>query len=367
MKLYERMNEMKSNRNGTIEIMRFVFSVIIIFFHLNNRLPVVYFEHFTFFRHGKIGVEFFFLVSGYLLAKAAHRQYSSENLAGSTAGFIYKKFMGIFPYHLIVFFADLIIFYVMGTWKGIIQALEDFVSILPGLFFLQKSGIKCTEINTIEWYIPAMLIAMTVLYPLVLKFKNSFTKIACPIIMITVIGYLIHSTGELGGVNQFVFNNTLPKVYVRAFAEMCGGVFLYEVVQHFKNYNPGKVQKALLSAVELCCYAAPLAYTVTNAGNEYEAHAFYSLAIAVGLSFSGKTYSVSVFNNKVVYFLGKLSLPIYLAQSIALDIFDRCGALKNARHLYQIVFLFGATMIFALITMFAGDKLKKLFVKPAKD
>lgn len=354
---------MKKNKNGMIEIMRFVFCVIIILFHLYNRNPVVFSHDLSFFRHGRIGVEFFFLVSGYLLANSAYRQFDSGDIVKNTAGFMYKKVMNIFPYHVFVFAVDVVIFYIVKEWKGVSMALQRFVSYLPGLFFLQKSGIKCVEVNTIEWYIPAMLVAMTVLYPLVLFYKDRFTKIACPIITVVIIGYLIHSTGQLGGVNQFVFNDTLPKVYVRAFAELCAGVFLYEVVQYFKDREPGKTKKVLLTVIELGCYGSVIFYTVTDWTNKYEAQAFYALAVAVALTFSEKTYTAKKFNNKFVYFLGRFSLPLYLAQSIALNIYDGAETIQNMRLAYQAVYVVAASVIFALITMFVCDGIKKLIEK----
>lgn len=357
---------MKKNKNGMIELMRFVFCIIIILFHLNNRISVVFNEDFSFFRHGRIGVEFFFLVSGYLLANTAHRQYSTNDIVKSTTGFMYKKVKSIFPYHVFVFFVDMAIFYVFKEWEGISLALRRFASYIPGLFFLQKSGIKCTEVNTIEWYIPAMLIAMTVLYPLVLTYRDKFTKIASPIIMITIVGYLIHSTGELGGVNQFVFNDIMPKVYVRAFAEMCGGVFIYEVVQFLKSRETGTGKKLMMTACELFCYGTVLIYAITDWTNKYEAQAFYALALAVTLTFSEKTFTAKIFNNRFVYFLGKLSLPLYLAQSIALNIYDNTPFLQSMRLRNQAVYIVAASVVFGVATMLICDGIQKIIAKKKK-
>lgn len=54
-------------RNGKIEFLRFVFSMVVVLFHLNY----VYFkdkllltDSISFFAYGYIGVEFFFLVTG---------------------------------------------------------------------------------------------------------------------------------------------------------------------------------------------------------------------------------------------------------------------------------------------------------------
>lgn len=67
-------------RNGSIELYRFLFALVIMVRHIKplfvsngyNRL----------FGRGALGVEFFFIVSGYLMAKnAAARQGANENTA----------------------------------------------------------------------------------------------------------------------------------------------------------------------------------------------------------------------------------------------------------------------------------------------
>lgn len=358
---------MAKNKNGMIELMRFIFCIIIILFHLNNRNPFVYETGLTFFKHGRIGVEFFFLVSGYLLANTAHKHYDTNNVTHCTAGFMYKKIMSIFPYHFFVFIADVIIFCIVKESHKVSEFLQKLLSYIPGLFFLQKSGIKCIEVNTIEWYIPVMLISMAILYPLVLTYKDKFTKIACPIITIFTIGYLIYSTGELGGVKQYVFNDILPKVYVRAFSEMCAGVFIYEVVHKFNNRELSKPVKAFLSVTEIFCYVSVILFSFSNWDSVFEGQFFYALTAAVGLSFSGKTITANAFNNKVIYFLGKLSLPLYLSQSIALNIFDNSITLQNLSHGWQIFYVLAASIEFSLIIMAVGDITKYLIKKRRKN
>ena len=70
-------------RNATIELMRFLFASSIILFHIagtlwDRKLILFSSEEFklTFFRNGYIGVEFFFLVSGFLMAKSIYRRQS---------------------------------------------------------------------------------------------------------------------------------------------------------------------------------------------------------------------------------------------------------------------------------------------------
>lgn len=60
---------MKSKHNGIISLWKFIFCIVIIGFHLN---AIQHYKNTNFgFLYGSIAVEFFFIVSGYLLAKKA--------------------------------------------------------------------------------------------------------------------------------------------------------------------------------------------------------------------------------------------------------------------------------------------------------
>ena len=60
---------MYNKRNGAIDLLKFLFSLMIVIYHgrlfANAENPL--------FRAGKIGVEFFFIVSGYLMAAKAEK------------------------------------------------------------------------------------------------------------------------------------------------------------------------------------------------------------------------------------------------------------------------------------------------------
>ena len=70
---------MKKKRNGRIDFLRFVFALIIVLHHTRYLLG---YEH-TIFIGGSLGVEFFFLVSGYLLVATVERVAEQNHLAGS--------------------------------------------------------------------------------------------------------------------------------------------------------------------------------------------------------------------------------------------------------------------------------------------
>ncbi len=58
-------------KNGKIELLRFVFALTVVIFHLN----VDWYNHgLQLMYHGNMGVEFFFLVSGFLMARSIQQR-----------------------------------------------------------------------------------------------------------------------------------------------------------------------------------------------------------------------------------------------------------------------------------------------------
>ena len=96
-----------------------LFTSIIIFFHINLDLwdqkkiiAVIRDIPVTFFNHGNIGVEFFFLVTGWLMAKSIYSRYIQTKTTSYTGGtgtglftetinFVTHKARAIFPYYLL--------------------------------------------------------------------------------------------------------------------------------------------------------------------------------------------------------------------------------------------------------------------------
>ena len=89
--------EGKIKRNGTIELWRFIFSLLIVMFH-SNYIPSYFSGDYNWIKSQSIGVEFFFIVSGFLMAKSAQKY--QDNVGTDTGKFILKKYLGILPVYL---------------------------------------------------------------------------------------------------------------------------------------------------------------------------------------------------------------------------------------------------------------------------
>ena len=156
-------------RNATIELMRFLFASSIIFFHIagtlwDRKLILFSSEEFklTLFRNGYIGVEFFFLVSGFLMAKSIYRRQSQacigklqpEPVGVETIRFLWGKVKSLWPYYLPACAIGCLLF--LLTKENLHPGW--FVPYLPSLFFLQETGLSDASFTGLpSWYISSML------------------------------------------------------------------------------------------------------------------------------------------------------------------------------------------------------------------
>lgn len=91
-------------RNGTIDMMRVVFSIIIVFLHATQN----FLSGIEIFRIGSLGVDFFFIVSGFLMAQSSLK-YSGKSIGKETWDFLIRKISGFLPEVVIAWFIAFVV------------------------------------------------------------------------------------------------------------------------------------------------------------------------------------------------------------------------------------------------------------------
>ncbi len=351
-------------KNGKIELLRFVFCVFVLLFHLNKfvlYLPETYFDlHLTFFKNGAIGVEFFFLVSGFLMAKSIYKKISESKtesqgkaLSRDYLNFIKRKYLAIFPYHLVAFAITALIFVLLNRLEGAPLYKYLFGS-LPDLLLIQMSGIKMFSPNSFEWYISSMLLAMVVLYPTCLRYYYRFTRFFAPVAALLILGGLQVMTSCLSGnIDDWIY--VAFKTNFRAIAEIMLGTTAFEISRRLQKIEFSQKQLGALSALEVFSFAAVCFFTVSDWGYNYQAVFLIFIFVLVTLAFTRFSEKKSIFDNRLCYFLGSLSLPLYLAQAAAIYITLSLG--EFPRNIYTLSFSLVLTLAFGLIVRSVGDKL----------
>ncbi len=299
-------------RNGKIEILRFVFCIVVILYHINLDVwkgEMGMGKYLSFFIHGRTCVEFFFLLSGFLMAKSVHRNPKPDavSVGADTVSYLYKKIKGVWIPYLILSVAMII--YIPFAFKNPVGYIVDR---MPSMFFLQRTGIADEGFITVSWYLSSLFLAIAVIYPFLRKYYDYTSLVVAPVISSLAIGALIHETGHLP---QRAFGGVIHLSSVRAVAVVLLGVFTYRVCLYLSELNLSKAGRVVLFLTENICWLISLYYLISIHSEKYEGHITYLMAAAIAISFA-VGHDTSIYNNRLVYFLGRISLPVYLAQGL---------------------------------------------------
>ncbi|MCI9122634.1 MAG: acyltransferase [Eubacterium sp.] len=297
-------------RNGAIDFWKFLFSVLIVQFHSSNMVA----DGSVPFEGGAIAVEFFFLVSGYLMAASIMRRDEASIVIGrDSRKFLFHKIQGLCPEFLIAWGIGFIVQHIAKEQVTKGSLIQDFMTGIWELFFLRESGLTGFISNPAAWYISAMLLAMLVLVPLFFKNRDLFINVWAPVIAIATLGYLCKNLGNLREPTSWL--GFTYKGVVRAFGELCLGTICWAVCCGLRKVRLSALGRLLVTLVELGCYLLVIAWSYSHRGSKMDFVMLLLFAVGVIMTFSSQSLLSSVFNKPVVYFLGKISFPIFLSHN----------------------------------------------------
>ena len=346
-------NEKHTMKNATIELMRFIFASAIVLFHTGRDVwtkrkivGTIGAFKISFFRRGYYGVEFFFLLTGLLMAASIWRSMESSKAARMPVGeetvfFLSRKSKAIAPFYLTACAMMILV----NLWQG--TPLKKIAEKLPSILFLNRFGFTKEKLLTVAWYLAAMLIALAVVYPLCRKFYGTFTTLIAPLVGLTLLGILVHETGDLVEINErFLFTY---KMNLRAIAEISLGATCFEIARRLENKPFSDGKRLLFSLIAAGGFAATLIYMASFAPKRkgWIVVLFLCPALVITWSRIGLIGRSGVLQRKFFLFLGSLSLPLYLFQNIPRAIVP--VVLKNARPGVRAVSAYLLSLALALI------------------
>ena len=334
---------MKENKhNGIISFWKFAFAMMIVILHCSDFAQA---GDTVIFKEGSIGVEFFFITSGFLLAVSAFKKIDDSNIIKDTWKFIYRKFIKLLPY---VLFAAILL--AAGYMFSSSHTLAEWITSIWDVLLLRMAGIQTFRLNAVAWYISAMLLAMLIIYPLVRKYKKKYTCFIAPLIIIFLAGFMSHEYGSLRTPMQwldFCYKGTL-----RAFLEINIGVVAYEICQYLKTINFTKLGKKLLTFLEVACFTSIfLIVQFLDNSPRIDYVMLVILATGITIAFTAKTYTYSLCSNKFCYYLERLSLPVYLNQMFVINAVKYFSFFERFNYYQKIAIVLVLLIILSIITM----------------
>lgn len=303
------MEKTQTVRNGKIEFLRFIFSIIIVIHHSRY----IFGDKNCLFLGGSLAVEFFFLVSGYLMMATIEKIRANKpevsGLGQETFGFICKKVKAVYP-DLLIAWVIAIVFAAYATKGSVVKlGVDSFFEAM----LVKMGGLPATSINGVTWYISSMLLCMAVLYPLIRKFPDMLKYVVLPLLVILSMGYL---AGEFGTPrNPTLWIGFTMKGNIRALAEISLGAVIYHLVKEFQKMQLSWFGKLMVTLVEWAAYVIVIRYMYNEKATERDYFFIVVMAVAVLLSFSHQGIDAKIFDNRFVGWLGKWSLPLYLGHT----------------------------------------------------
>ena len=275
--------------------------------------------HPYFFVHGAVGVEFFFVCSGFFLARSVSRdvQKGGSDIGSDSVRFMLHKIRSIAPVHIIFFVISFISLIIVRSW-GFAETLKRAVDSIPSFFLIQMLGFKGTSPNHVSWYLSVMLISMFVIYPFARKHYSTFVKAIAPMLALFILGHLFFKYSSLTGV--MVVDGIFYKSMLRGFAEILVGMTTYEIAEWFKKGEKTRARSILITVLSIVLLAGSFVYIMFTLPARYEFLMIPVSALLLIMAHSGQGLLYGAVNNRFSVFLGKITLPVYLAQVAGINL-----------------------------------------------
>lgn len=337
--------EWASRKNGII-IWKIVWTYLIMIFHLLGVFGI--------YNGLYIGVEFFFIVSGYLLAKMVY-----EKKFSNAWDYTFYRIKKIFPHYIFSFAIGFLAFNISNK-VNIFEMFKLFIEYIPEMLGIQMIGLNAQSmVNVPTWYISVLLICGFFFFTLLNEYYSFTIKILIPCIIMVVYSYFWREVGclqwhTIGDVVIGIYGN-IP--LFRGAADMCVGIVIFWF--HKRYMFTGKMIKNVF--VEYAAMLCAIFLAIYKGNTRLDFLILCLLIISVQFAFID---THNFINSKIVCFLEKLTYPLYLNHNMFRFLFPK---FFNNCTISVVLFYLLVVTGYSIFTLYFVDiiknKLTKIFCK----
>ena len=269
-----------------------------------------------------------------------------------------------------VHFLSIIVVIIIILCCDIKSFKDKFLPGIPSIFFVQMIIVWSGDFNKAliipEWYLSAMLICMLFMTPIFLLLLKLLKGIYSTIILVVIILVI---TIIAGFATSWKFNENI--VYdMRAWGEMCVGMFSFYLSNYVKKKNCGNIMIFFFKFLELFGYGLPVIFGFLPISLSYQA---YLMAITVVCEFCSVFITFAekgniIKNQKInsaFGYLGAISLPIYLFHPVLITLIDYIN--KDMSRWAKYLIVFPITIILSFLYRIIEDCLNNKFKEKEED
>ena len=296
--------------NHSIDFFKFLFCCIIFLMHYRCYFISIY-ESNDNFSGGYLGVEFFFLVSGFfMMSTLQHSALIPGSAEKSAFLYLIKRYRRLYPLYIIS-----IILYIL-TQKLIYSSYSIKLAILKGFpnFLALQIFWRPINISIHFWYVSALLWASFLVYYLLLKNKDLFIYIIEPISLLSFIGITYRLYGHI----DLTDANLLWICGFRAFVEIGLGCCIYCIFEEAKT-RKSNLSPWIYTVLEVSLLFVILAIMYRTRQDYKDYVMIFLLAAFTFLIFLKRGYLSTLLDNQFSAFLGSISYLMYLNQCTIIE------------------------------------------------
>jgi peptidoglycan/LPS O-acetylase OafA/YrhL len=278
-------------------------ALLVLGLHTEQNVPIDIYSFLPFFSRGYLGVDFFFILSGFIithvyLTSLAHPEPTHIRI------FLWHRFIRLYPVHITVLVGLVGIIYVAGAAGFVLNNPKDWEwkDLVWNFLLLQAWGVtEGTGWNAPSWSISAEWFAY-ILFPLL---APALTKVHERLIALLIAGAALATVAVIFAMADWTINTwTGPPVLIRVCGEFLCGAALCRAVDH-RNQRPpfeGDIlgSAAFISFLVGASMAVPDFYLV----------ALLALTI-LGVATSQR-YLAKILGGRSIIWLGEISYSIYM-------------------------------------------------------
>ena len=332
------------SKKNSISFWRIVFTLIVVLLHCGYG------------KGGYIAVEFFFLVSGFLLAKNIY----DDNI--SIKEFVLKRIKRLYPMYIFALFLYIALIAALGfTTSGfglreyINTIIEQLVGQWQNVFMLQVFDGKEITVNFAAWYVAALFWVSIIYFVLSKIFPRKVYTAFVAISVLLMGAYLFVSCGQLDLWKDYRF--FVSEGIFRAYFEIGLGIIAYNV-SRLLSQKDIKLKTGYVVVVELVGYIAVIITTLFTSGTRIDYALLLLLTVCVTLSFS--EHREGLLCNKGNNLLSRYSYGVYLNHGVFLVLIGFYGIpVENPSRILKLLWVLPLAIICALL----GEMLIKVMRK----
>ncbi len=342
------------------------------------------------FNKAAVVVEFFFMLSGFLLIKgvAAKKsiQADSATLGGSSVltdsesqpenlsetlvaslGYSYKKAKSFYAAYITSFFLVFILNQITGKVTDLGVIFKNLFHFKWEALLLQMAGFNPDPQFNVDylvgptWYLSAMLIAMIPVYFLATRHTKLYTNLIAPVSVVCIYGYMMQGYGTMDVGNEMVMGFIMLGL-LRAFAGLSVGVIVYSIYVKVSALPGNKYRTGVFNVLDVLGYISLPCIIIMNPWLSQADMLFWVLIfgclIMLGfLDASPISHFLNTHFVRLGAYLGKLSLYIYIFHWFITLIF--ANYFKGMPYAKGTLIFLIAVTLFSIAMMWLFERLKK--------